>query len=361
MYLMRVWVPSEGLVEGAEQSLQWAGFDQKGTLLQQGAHLLAELPTANRYELCLPFDRVLLTSVTLPKQSRHQLLRVVPFALEDKLLSSPELSFCALGQPSGSLWPVAVVDKNWLVNVLAIFRASGRAVHAVWPGWNCLPVHSAVWLGHEGWLRNDKNQGVYLTEMPADDVVCFAGDEGAWRARNPDADAINLLQGSLAGQPKVAGAKNPWRWTAALALAVLLLTYGQLGWRVYQQKKEAKTLTTQINQNFYKVFPESATMVDPLLQLERKVQESSSGGSTLPPDDFLALMNKSAKLVAGHGSAAGVEYRAGELQLSLKLQASEVNALTTTALAAGLKVEPQSPEKLGDPIPLKIRAAGGGL
>lgn len=359
MHLLRVWIPSAGLLE-SELLLDWASFDSKGKLVTQGQNTLGDLPPASRHELWLPFDRVLLTTVSLPKQSRHQLQRVAPFALEDKLLSSPELSHCALGHAEGNVWSVAVVEKNWLLPVLATFRATGRVVNAVWPAWNALPVGAAVWLGSEGWWRNEKHLGAYLTSVPEDDVLCFKPGNQEWRGRNPDGEAINLLQGSLAGQPRVAGAKSPWRLTAVLASAVVLLFYGQLGWGVYQQNKQAKSLSRELNQNFYKVFPESATMVDPLLQLERKIQEAGSGGGMPPADDALVLLNKATPLVAGHGLVKGLEYTTGELKLSLKLEAQQLEELTGKAKAAGLMLRSDLPAKVDDPTTLKLRPVGAG-
>lgn len=368
MHLLRVWVAGAGVNVGElsapEPTLDWAGYDSKGAFVAAGSNTLAELPPSVRTDLILPFERVLLTTVTLPKQNRRQLQRVVPYALEDRLLTAPEHSHCALGVTSGNVWPVAVVDRPWLQQVLATVR-SQRTVHAVWPGWYWLPVGARLWLGAEGWSRSHIHQGDYLSEMPRTDDAepLLDADDYSWESldwarRQPDAQAINLLQGSFSTQPSAHGSKSPWRLTTVLALAVLLISYGQLGWSVHQKSKEAKALTARINDSFYKVFPASATIVDPVLQVERKLKESSSGAGAASADDFLVMLNTAAGFVRPQGPAAGIDYAAGELQLRVRLQASDASAMPAAAQAAGMRIESQAPTKPDDPTLIKLRRAG---
>ena len=363
MHLLRVWIPAAGL-DDPEQLLEWAGYDARGNLLDAGSSTLAALPAASRTELVLALERVLLTSVSLPKQNRRQLQRVVPFALEDRLLTAPENSHCALGEPSGQLWPVAVVERSWLAAVLAAVRAH-RAVQAVWPGWYWLPVGASLWLGSEGWCRTQLHQGDYLLQraVPDDnDPLAVADDYSwetlAWQRRTPDSHAINLLQGSFAAQPRAVGAKSPWRWTAALAAAVVLLFYGQLGWSVWQGKQQVKQLNSAINAAFYQVFLPSASIVDPILQVERKLKEQGGGASVPPPDDFLVMLNSASAFIRSNGPAAGIDYSAGELQLRLSMAASAAEAITPAARAAGMIVETLPPAQADEPMLIKLRRAG---
>lgn len=364
MHLLRVWVPAAGL-EDAELLLEWAAYDARGALLDTGRSVLAELPAAGRTDLVLAFERVLLTTVTLPKQNRRQLQRVAPFALEDRLLTAPEHSHCALGVPSGLVWPVAVVERSWLSGVLAAVRAL-RPVHAVWPGWYWLPVGARLWLGSEGWSRPHAHQGEYLLEQPAvddGDPLATADDYTwetlAWQRRSPDGQAINLLQGSLAGQPRVAGKGSPWRWTAALAAAVVLLFYGQLGWSVWQGKQQVKRLNSGINATFYQVFPASASIVDPILQVERKLKEQGSGSGAPPPDDFLVMLDSTAGFIRSNGPVAGIDYSNGELQLRVPMTASAAEAMTQGARAAGMELQTLPPAKADEPVLIKLRRTGG--
>lgn len=364
MHLLRVWVPAAGL-DDAEQPLEWAAYDGRGTLLDAGRNLLTQLPAANRTDLVLPFERVLLTTVTLPKQNRRQLQRVVPFALEDRLLTAPEHSHCALGEPAGPLWPVAVVERSWLSGVLAAVRAQ-RPVQAVWPGWYWLPVGARLWLGQEGWSRIQRHQGAYLLERPvvdASDPLAGSDDYSwetlAWQRRTPDGQAINLLQGTFAGQPRVAGARSPWRWTAALAAAVVLLFYGQLAWSVWQGKQQIKRLNSGINAAFYQVFPASASIVDPVLQVERKLKEQGNAAGLPPPDDFLVMLDTASGFMRSSGPVAGIDYSNGELQMRVSMAASAVEAMTPAARAAGMELETRPPAKADDPMLIKLRRVGG--
>lgn len=357
MHVLRVWIPAEGITDAAIE-LEWGAYDSRGQLLEQGAAPLAALPESARTELIVPFARVLLTQVSLPRQNRRQLLRVVPFALEDRLLSSPENSHCALGEAVAGQWPVAVVERSWLAGLLEQVRAV-RPVHAVWPGWYWLPPGSTLWDGSEGWCRSQMHQGDYVVEAPAaDDLLAatYTWTQLDWRQRQPDAAAINLLQGSFASQPRSAGSKNPWRLTAALAAAVLLLAWGQLAWQVWQGQAQQKQLTAQLRSGFYKVFPASASMVDPLLQVERRLQEQAAGPSAAPADDFMSLLRQVAPLARTAGPIKSIEYREGELQMQVQASASAADALASGLNKRGVQAQVQPAGAADQPQRISVRA-----
>lgn len=356
MHLLRVWIPAAGL-DDPEPLLSWSAFDAKGHYLGQGEATLADLPDSARTELILPFERVLLTTADLPKQSRRQLQRAVPFALEDRLLSSPEQSHCALGEPAGTQWPIAVVDRAWLNAVVNAFREAFRPVHAAWPAWYWLPPDGCLWLGQEGWQRHGLHHGEYLVEPPADELDVFSGETWEWQRRGPDSHAINVLQGDFAPQARTAGGKSPWRWTAMLAVAVFLVNYGQLIWEVVALKQQVKSLTSELNAGFYKVFPASATAVDPVLQVERKVQEASAGPGAAPSDDFLVMLNKTASFMSRPGTPVGVEYQSGELQIRTQMQASAANAAVSSAQLAGFTADLQPGATPDAPQVIRLRPA----
>ncbi len=79
-----------------------------------------------------------------------------------------------------------------------------------------------------------------------------------------------------------------------------------------------------------------------------------------PADDALVLLNKATPLVAGHGLVKGLEYSSGELKLSLKLEAQQLEELTGKAKAAGLVLQSDVPTIVDDPTTLKLSPVGAG-
>ena len=353
MQILRVCIPASGF-EQAEAQQVWALLDGKGAVLQRGESSPAQWPAADRLELVLPFERVLLTEVDLPKQSRRQLQRVLPFALEDRLLSPPEQSHCVLGEPQGTLWPVAVVERAWLDGVLNQLRLFGRTPQALWPAWYLLPVGTLLWQGGEGWLRRTQHQSEYLTTIEAELTVL---EPAGWDAcvAEVDRQAIDLSAGSVA--PGEAKSMDPrWRLTLALVAALLLVNWGQLAWQVFGLKKQVAAYKRDINTAFYDVFPLSATVVDPVLQLKRKLQDSASGPAPLADDDFLNLFNRANPALGKTGVPAAVKYADGVLHVDIHAGASAVTAAVADLQAAHLRAEPVAGATPDAPTTLNIRS-----
>ncbi len=94
-----------------------------------------------RVTLLLPAARVLSAEVTVPARSRRQLLRALPFAVEERLaidLDTVHIAHAAL-RPNERT-QVRAVELAWFEAVLAQVRALGLAVDAVHVDADCVPV-----------------------------------------------------------------------------------------------------------------------------------------------------------------------------------------------------------------------------
>ena len=357
MSVLRLWADAH-LSPDAEPQFDWALLDGRGALSSSGRAALAECPAAARIELILPFERVLLTRVALPRQNRRQLARVAAFALEDRLLTSPENSHCVLGEPQAGEYPVVVVDKPWLERLLSLCQQAGRMPQGAWTAWDLLPQAApGLWLRQEGWQRSASGEGTYVAEAPvADDWLTPATWD--WRTAPLERQALNLLHGDLASVKSQRRGPSPWRLTALLAALVLLVQFGQLAWQVMALKKEEKRLKAGISQAFYQVFPPSMAMIDPVLQVQQKVGQLAQGPAALPASDFLSLLNRTASGITAHGIPARLRYDEETLSVQLKTPASAVAATVATLQKQALTVSELPPEKADQGPQLKIRAGG---
>ena len=98
-----------------------------------------------RVTLLLPAARVLSAEVRVPARTRRQLLRALPFAVEERLAIDLDAVHIAHGPlRANERTQVRVVDLAWFEAVLGYVRSLGLAVDAVHADADCLPLRSGL-------------------------------------------------------------------------------------------------------------------------------------------------------------------------------------------------------------------------
>ncbi|MDQ3195520.1 MAG: type II secretion system protein GspL [Burkholderiales bacterium] len=373
----------------------WLLRDARGALSRAGDNPLRDMPAADRCELVAPASRVLLTQITLPTGNRQRLRRLLPFAVEDRVMTEPEKIHAIAGsrQADGQT-AVAVVDKAWLAAVLAQFRNARLKPQAMWVE-TLLPAlapesWSIVWKGGEGFLRSGLASGVFLdggvggeppiglllalqearaaitsaanpaNAAPAQLIVrpargavlpdiqqwadalqidVVAGERWDWFERidrlGAD-DGINLMQDDFAPR----SAARDWlpRLRPALVLLGLIIAVQIVGaavdWFALHRQRDA--LQATIEQRFRSAFPDARVVVDAPLQLRRNLEELRRGAGQAEPNDFLPLLARATRLIeasANHRLSA-LQYDAGELKVDILLPDAESAEKLKDALQA---------------------------
>jgi general secretion pathway protein L len=340
----------------------WMLFAARGEIAREGAGPLAEVPRADDVELALPAARVLFARLKLPRVGGATLRELLPYAVEDRLLSDPAHIHAVAGAPDArgeSL--VAVIDREWLGRVLQALAAHGLRPARAWcesallgggeGDWNLVlgPAH--------GMLVDDVGAGVAFDRDAAGRLplaVRIALDEASARGERPGAirvhgasdapppdlarwsaeasvafapgtrwetlargepaqGAIDLLpRDALAERSRLARLALP-RAALALLAAIVVVQLALDGARAWSLARERSALRERAEAIFRGAFPEAKAIVDPRLQMERNLAELRRTRGLASGDDFLARLTEAAR--AAPGPARAIEFANGKLEV----------------------------------------------
>jgi general secretion pathway protein L len=338
----------------------WRLLDARGGVLRSEATPLAEAPHADAVELVLPASRVLFARLRLPKVGGATLKELLPYAVEDRLLADPAHIHAVAG-PTDARGEtlVAVIDREWLDNVVAALRLEGLRATKAWCESALLAGGDGDWnlvLGpRRGLLVDDVGAGAAFDrgaalELPL--ALRIALDEASARGARPrlvrvhtegDAPLPDLARWSAeAGVPFERG--TTWETLArggpaagtidllpadaahrrfarlhvpraalVLAAAIALVQLALDGARTWSLARERSALQSQATALFRGAFPEAKAIVDPQLQMQRNLAELRRSRGLAAGDDFLAQLTAAAR--ASSAPVHEVDYKNGQLQV----------------------------------------------
>ncbi|RYD14953.1 MAG: hypothetical protein EOP90_10230 [Lysobacteraceae bacterium] len=344
----------------------------------------------------VPSEDVLLTEVRLAARNRAQLLKAVPYAVEDLLLDPVEDLHFAAARAAEDAAGVAVVAprvlRGWLERLaaagiepdvllpeaLALPVASGRA-HAMIDGDRAV-VRLAPWsvlacslgefeqrLARSGVALplevHDFRVATPLT--PPHAVAAYherRRDPLAWLAQGLAAAPLNLLEGTYAPRRRARGSRA--RVLAAmLAAAVVVLAFADLGIEVAKLSRASRQLDVLARDEARAAFPDIDAMqferASPAQLVRGRIDRLRGGGSG-------ALLQRLAAIGPVISSSSSIqtraiEYRNGALELALR--APDVAALDFVreriAAVPGLRAEVTAANPGADGVEGRIRVLAG--
>ncbi len=345
----------------------------------------------------------LLTSVRVPGRQRKKLLQAVPYALEEQLSDDVEKLHFALGaELADGTWQVAVTNRQRLQALLASLSEAGLDVQQVLPEQLAVPLPeggSGVLVDrdmavvrdsdHSGYAVDCDNLGAMLTaarqDEPGESAVLqlFTEQDAApvdtgeypgeirleHYARDPlgvlsqglDLKAINLLQGEFSRAGEWNRVLYPWRATAALLLAGVLISNAVMAVDYYRLSRESDQLKIQIEETFRKALPETRRLVNPRAQMQQKLDELQLGRRT--ESRFLSLIGQAGVVIKDVEDVAitGANYRGGRLDLDLSVGSLQLLDQLKQALTknGALSVDIQSATTGSDQrVKSRLRIAG---
>jgi len=344
-------------------SWRWLRLDNDGQ--PQGSIHAGSLADAageaggQRVVVLAPGADCLLTRVNIPGRSRQKLLRAVPYALEEQLSEEVDKLHFAVGAAmEEGEWPVAVIGKEYMESLLAAVADAGLDVQQVIPEILAIPYagnETGVLVENDialvrtgsvsGYAADSDNLGMLLALQKVDEdeqlpalhlyvrqdklqpdtagfvgetrVEPYAGDPLTVFARGLDAKAINLLQGAYSRAGDWARVLRPWRATAALLVAGVLVSSVVTGIDYYRLSRESDLLSAQIEETFRKALPGTKRIVNPRVQMQQQLdslqRRAGAGGG------FLSLLGQSGSVLKGMQGVeiSGASFRAGRLDMDL--------------------------------------------
>ena len=353
---------------------------------QWSATSLEAMPATRRVVLLLDPRDVTLLALKLPPLPARRLVQAVPNLIEDLLLQDPQACAVAPGADAGEgRRLVAVSDKAWLERVVNAFERRGMRVDAVWPEQLTLAWRPGAWsvdLSDERLvLRTGPVSGFGWTlsgsEAEREAAIAAALEVALADAARPECIALcgsidpvgrSLLEAAAArvGLPLVEGASEtspaPVDLLAGLGSNARSRWAGRIDWRAWRipawtlsacvmawlvglnldwaaMARERAALRNRMESTFRQAFPGTQAVVDPLLQMQRRVDELRQGAGRSGPADFLPLLARFSDALGAEGADAliGLDYREGRLRARIKAGLLEDPARQETLRAACLQ------------------------
>lgn len=369
-----------GSISAQPLYFEWALLNAQGEMLA-GNGSVAELPrTAERVQLVLPAAEVLITRARIPQGARHRISTVLAFAVEEKTASDPDANQVSWLGAMGDEQALAVVDKHGLQRWLETLTGAGLHVDDVVCETLLLPVQpgewSLAWHGSEGLVRSGEFEGaatdhgdqampplslklmleeaatrgvmptmlaLYTTQRNAiphamPDLNAWQRELGIaiyhagawdWRTAAPDAGvSLTRQRQRWQGLAGIMTRLRPAAWIASIALvlhAVVLIA----DWSLLAN--DQRLLRQHMETQFRAVFPDAVAVVDPVLQMRRKLAEARHDAGYTDSSDYLPMIGQVAAAAKSlpAGTLRTIAYEGG--RMTLELAATDTLAIADIA------------------------------
>lgn len=363
----------------------FALVSDEGGILQHGRQTLADLKAlaanARQVSLLLAASDVSLMSVKVPPMSAAKLKLALPNLLEDQLLGDPaELILLSTPVQNGAC-TIAAVDKVWMESLhetMQVLGAKRLTAHTLSMSMRFEPDASSVIVDldehvTELAMRFADQNGLGLTFMrdvqtdlqavvsqvlqtlsvfanQAELKVAVSAEHlAAFQQAAPQADTQDGAQKyhfqTLDWNTRIAGLSpsaidlmssvshanqssfdwTRWRWPLGLAAAAVLVNLAALNFQWLSMQREARALSDALTQTYRTSFPKETVILDPLAQMQQKINLGRKLAGLSTPDDFLVLAAQFGQVwdTVTAGKPAGpavvsMEYREHSLFIKIK-------------------------------------------
>ena len=392
MSLLRIY----GSLLDQPQHCQWALVnDSREPVAGEGR--LADLPRrAERIHLMVPAAQVLITRARVPHAARRRAGSLLAFAVEEQTAGEPDANQVSWLGAVGDNDVLAVVDKPGLRRWRDALDAAGVRGYEVHCETLLLPwatgEWSLAWNGREGFVRTGEFEGAatdcgdreapplslrlmlkeakahstgptslaLYTTVPdaAPDIEAWTRELGIavrlagtwdWRTAPPGA-GVSLAQQRQRWRVLSGAATRlrPAAWILGAALAIQAAAL-VIDWTLLAGRQRA--LRQQMESQFRAAFPDAVAVVDPALQMRRKLAEARHAAGLSDSGDFLAMIEQVAAAAKELPASAvrAVSYEGGRMTLELSaVDEASVRRIVARLLQSGLS---------GDTSPASTRAA----
>ncbi len=339
----------------------------------------------------VPGSEITLSSAQVPTQNKKRLMTALPFALEDQLVNDVEdLHFALGGRNDEGETNCAVVDSNKMDSWVAQLKQFGIQANMIVPDILAVPYVSGSWSllvednivllrtgTQSGFSIEIENAGALLamflkenSENPPEQLYVYKYNDGA--SELPDLSSlqlkiqedicvfnmlplvqgldldcvINLLQGDYSRREQIGKIWRPWLPAAAMLGGLVFLQLVMTTTTYFQLKSQSVELQVQIKKTYRSAFPDAKNIVDPRLQMERKLK-SLRGGAGEGGSSALGLLSSAATVLKSTEGLKikSLRYKDGKLNVDLiikdlqtldkvKLQLTQNSELTVDIVSA---------------------------
>ncbi len=388
----------------SDELVEWQVFDSNliplGQVEQGSPTQAAEFARQRKVVFLAPAEQVLLSRVEIQTRNRQQLLKAVPYTLEEDLADDVENLHFALGprQDDGS-YPVAVIARKTLDMWLMELQEANIVPNAIFPELLNLPFTAPHWTllleDNRALIRSAQYHGFGVDadnleaifdlitdqaeEAKPDEVDVYRCDH---ETRRPlpqylpvekehqhdhclalmasglnDKCNINLLQGSYKISDDALRLLKHWRFAAALFGVWLVIQFTTTAIDYWRLNQESEALQSRIEEVYRETFPEAQRVVNPRVQMEQSLKSLLAAQQGDDKGSFLPLLDAGGRAIH---AISGIEintldYREDRLELALK--ASDLQALEKVKQRLeeeGLNARIESAETSGQQVEARL-------
>jgi general secretion pathway protein L len=356
-----------------------------------------------RVVVLVPAADCLLLRTEMPTRNRERILRAAPYALEERLAGDPEDLHFALGsREAGNAATFAVVSHAVMEDWLARLSEAGITPAALVPDITALPASSEAWTlvrepggallatgGQRGLALDPDNLtlGLQLAldeaeeppqrlavlecdpdtpplpplEVTVDQVACGEGVLHHLAAAFPGANPIDLLQGPYSRSEQLGRLWRPWRAAAVLAGLWIVTHLVALGLQNRELAAQELALRGHITEVYLDTFPDARKVVDPRLQMERRLSALRSGQSG-GEQGFLEILARAGAPLSRTEDLTirNLRYRNGRVDVDLTVANLQMlDALKQSLEGERLSVEIRSARASGDQVEGRLEIREG--
>ena len=307
--------------------LQWVSVDSSGQVGAPGDGALADAAAQAagcEVVVLVPGTQVMLTGAAVPSRNRQRIAEAIPFVLEEHLIDDVEALHFAIGQrgPDGRVSTV-VVARDLMDVWTARLAEAGLRPDVMTPDMLAAPLAEDEWTaveeddvtllrtGYQSGLAFDtynlaailpaaleSSEGAaprrirIITGDPGRSPGLPAAADGPEIAAEPYAEpglavlargydpraVVNLLQGPYSRREQMGRLWRPWRPAAVLLIAWLAIQAGATISDYVHLKHEETALRHHIDQTFHAALPDVKHLVNPRVQMQRRLDALRGGG-----------------------------------------------------------------------------------
>ena len=368
---------------------QWVLLNDKGKATAGNGPLSGLPRRADRVQLVIPAPEVLIIQARLPDAARRAGGAVLAFAVEERTVSEQEANSVSWLGTVGENCVLAVLDKRGLERWRNALEGVGIRTFEVQSEMLLLPwvrdEWSVAWSGQEGFVRTGnleaaatdsgdrqspplslrfmleqqetgsrpKSLALYTTAEDAlPDVEAWQASlgiairiAGSWDWRNAPVEAGTALAQESPRWRGIPEAASKLRLAAWITGISLVLHAGALAVDWTLLVGEQRSLRQDMDAQFRATFPDAVAVVDPLLQMRRKLSEARHSAGQPDVGDFLPMIEKVASEVKGlpMGTMRILSYESGRMTLEVTtVDQQSVSQIVTRLRQKGLAADQSS-------------------
>lgn len=382
MSLLRIY----GSLVDRSHHCQWALVNDAGEIVE-GEGGLTDLPQrAERVQLVIPAAQVLIIRTRVPHEARLRAGSMLAFAVEERTAGEPDTNQVSWLGAVGDEDSLAVADKQGLERWHHALGAVGIHVDEVHCETLLLPVRarewSIAWNGSEGFVRTGEFEGAATDCGDRESPPLFLRlmlEEA--KARNAGPISIALYMTTPNAAPDIATWQRAlgielymagiWDWRKAAPDAGVSLVQQRRRWRVFSGAEirlrpaawvlgaaltlhavalvtswmllagDQRALRQQMEARFRAAFPDAIAVVDPALQMRRKLAEARHAAGLPDSGDFLPMIEQVAAATKELPASAvrTVSYEDGRMTLELATNQEAAHRIVVRLVQSGLNVD----------------------